>query len=610
MDKINKIKSSAAEDTLSRRYRRLEIEEIDQLKKQNNHAESWDTIFVAKDFFTSFISNNRFYGKCYLGRFTGSPLEVENKITMQSGIYDSIIKNSIIEDESLVYRCGLIANYLISSHSVLYNINTLTSAGENIFSRIDSIVIGPETGERSVKVFADIDMDIAEYLLTRDIRPLYDQFLAEYKKLCTLDIGYIGGYAAIINTNTIRNSFIDDTTVISGALSISDSCIFGSEDSITSAGSGVNIAESIIGQGCRIDSLAVIHKSIIMEYSTAERQCMISESIIGANSAIGGGEITSALVGPFTAAHHGSLLIACIWPKGRGNIGYGANIGSNHTSRLPDQEIFPGEGMFFGLDTSIKFPADYTMSPYTVISTGTTTLPQRVEYPFSLITAERSNDILFSFNELIPAWMLSDNIYSIIRNETKYKERNRAQKTGDLNIFRPEIIDMMISARSKLMNVSSIKDIYTELDLAGIGKNFVTENNRLMGIESYTFYIQFYALKELSYRIDRILAEKNSIDNSAIYKEDNNKQWSHALKILNAEKLDAMPLEDNIKKLLDLNRLFLTSLYYSRDKDYTKGNQIINDYAKYHKPTDDDPLIANTREKIKAEQNRLRQIIY
>jgi hypothetical protein len=70
-----------------------------------------------------------------------------------------------------------------------------------------------------------------------------------------------------------------------------------------------------------------------------------------------------------------------------------------------------------------------------------------------------------------------------------------------------------------------------------------------------------------------------------------------------------MSLEDNIKKLLDLNRLFLTSLYYSKDKDYTKGNQIINDYAKYHKPTDDDPLIANTREKIRVEQNRLRQII-
>ncbi|MCL2155433.1 MAG: DUF4954 family protein [Leptospirales bacterium] len=648
LEKIKKIKSLVTENSLSDKYRKLEIEEIDQLKKQNNHAESWDTIFVVKDFFTSFISNNRFYGTCYLGRFTGSPLEVENKITMQSGIYDSIIKNSIIEDESLICRCGLMANYLISSHSVIYNINTLTSNRENIFNSIDSIIIGPESGERSIKIFPDIDIDIAECLLTQDISLIYNQFLTEYKNYCSLYIGYIGENCRIINSSTIANSFIDNTTVVSGALSISDSIIFGSDDSITSIGSGVNITESIIQQGCTIDSIAVIHRSILMEYSSAEKQCFISESIIGSNSVVGGGEISSTIAGPFTGAHHQSLLIACIWPKGRGNIGYGANIGSNHTSRLPDQEILPGEGMFFGLGSSIKFPADYTLSPYTVISTGTTTLPQRVEFPFSLITgqnvhggqnihgrqdaaptdtghgrqdAARTGDsVPLAYNELIPAWMLSDNIYAIIRNEKKYKERNKSPKNSiDFNIFRPEIIDMMIDARSRLKNVSSIKDIYTEFDIDGVGKNYVTENNRIKGIENYTFYIQFYALKELSYRVDRILSEKSSIDNSiidssTIYKEDNNEQWSHALQTLYDEKLNDISLKDmslkeNMEKLLNMNELFLSSLFYSRDKDYVRGNKIISNYAKYHKPTDEDPLIVDIRKKIQIEQEWLKQII-
>jgi hypothetical protein len=220
------------------------------------------------------------------------------------------------------------------------------------------------------------------------------------------------------------------------------------------------------------------------------------------------------------------------------------------------------------------------------------------------------NHIPSSYNELIPAWMLSDNIYAIIRNETKYKQRNKSRKNSiDLNIFRPEIIDMMIIARNRLKNVSVVKEIYTEHDIEGTGKNYVTENNRLKAIESYTFYIQLYALNELSHRIDRVLSEKNSIDNLAVYKEDNNRQWSHALQILHDEKLNSMTLKDNMEKLLNYNELFLSSLFDSKDKDYIRSNKIIGNYAKYHKPTEEDPLIINMRDKIQTEQLRIERII-
>ena len=83
--------------------------------------------------------------------------------------------------------------------------------------------------------------------------------------------------------------------------------------------------------------------------------------------------------------HHQSLLIGAFWPEGKGNIGYGANVGSNHTSKSADQEIWPGEGVFFGLGCSIKFPTNFTAAPYTIVATGVTTLAQKVEFPFSLI---------------------------------------------------------------------------------------------------------------------------------------------------------------------------------------------------------------------------------
>lgn len=76
---------------------------------------------------------------------------------------------------------------------------------------------------------------------------------------------------------------------------------------------------------------------------------------------------------------------AALWFDGKGNIGYGANIGSNHTGRLPDQECIPGEGVFFGLGCNIKYPCNLHNAPYTIVASGTTLLPQRVDMPFSLI---------------------------------------------------------------------------------------------------------------------------------------------------------------------------------------------------------------------------------
>ena len=75
----------------------------------------------------------------------------------------------------------------------------------------------------------------------------------------------------------------------------------------------------------------------------------------------------------FISCHHSSLAL---WFYGKGNIGYGANIGSNHTGRLPDQECIPGEGVFFGLGCNIKYPCNFEKAPYSLIASGITLLPQ------------------------------------------------------------------------------------------------------------------------------------------------------------------------------------------------------------------------------------------
>ena len=81
------------------------------------------------------------------------------------------------------------------------------------------------------------------------------------------------------------------------------------------------------------------------------------------------------------------------------------------------------------------------------------------------------------------------------------------------------------------------------------------------------------------------------------------------MEILHDENLSDMTLKDNMEKLLNMNELFLSSIFNSKDKDRIRGNKIINNYDKYHKPTTEDSLIEDISEKIKIEQKRIERII-
>lgn len=111
--------------------------------------------------------------------------------------------------------------------------------------------------------------------------------------------------------------------------------------------------------------------------------------------------VPAARVHPLRRA---SCTPAAYWPEGRGNVGYGANVGSNHTGKAPDQELWPGEGVFFGLGTSIKFPANFTRSPYSLVATGVVSLPQKMEMPFSLVNVPDRTlpELSPAFNQVFP----------------------------------------------------------------------------------------------------------------------------------------------------------------------------------------------------------------
>ena len=184
------------------------------------------------------------------------------------------------------------------------------------------------------------------------------------------------------------------------------------------------------------------------------------------------------------------------------------------------REPWPGEGTFFGLGVNIKFPSDFTKAPYSILASGVATLPQRCEMPFSLINAraESIEGVSPAFNEILPGWVLSDNIYAVLRNERKFAIRNKATRSRlDYEVFRPQIVDLILAARETLRKAEgclpperansytsggvSIGPVYIDKDIPGLGKNFMKESARVEGLKAYTFYVRLYALKGLHFSL-------------------------------------------------------------------------------------------------------------
>jgi len=535
--------------------------QIRLLEDNGNSSENWSRVKVFRDAALDSVRN------CVLKsdvRIAMTPVEIEGNWV------DPILSNCCLDNVEVLPGCriestNLLRNLHIGEGVVIENCGRLLYEQDSMCGCGVGLELGVETGERNVPSSPCLDTDIASVLsggsdrgeILAVYRTFLDGFLSELR---SRKIGIIGKDCRIQDTSILENCFIGSGVSVLNACAVRNSTVLGGEINPASILDGALVRDSILKWGSRVDSMAIVEKSIVGEASVVEKHGKLTSSFLGPNSVLAEGEITASLAGPFTSSHHQSLLIAARWPGGRGNIGYGANVGSNHTSRLPDQEIRPGEGMFFGLACSVKFPADYSMAPYSIIATGVTALPQRVEFPFSLICEPFSSvdGMQPAFNQIIPGWVLSDNLFAIKRNSEKYRSRNRAkhwEPGGD--VIREETVRMMMSSLQKL-DVQSVKEIYTEADISGLGKNYLTEAHRLKAIETYRFHIRFFTLECLS----------SSPEKLSVFQRD----------FLERE-FPGVSSEELHEIVSDMRDVITESIRKSREKDYSRGCRIIGDYA-------------------------------
>jgi len=613
--------------------RPLKARQIARLKAQGCESSDWSKIYAADGFDSGAISQSRFEGQCVLGRFSAMP-EMVSGVALPSGIHNATLVNCEVGDHAVVRNVGLLANYLICSGAIVISVGEMTASPHPTFGNGVEIALGIETGERTICAFAELDLALATRLVRAparsDLRRAYGEFIGRYLEAIALHKGYVGSGTAIRVCGRLSDVFVGEGAVIEGATAIANATILSNRDESSHVGDGVVIRNSLIQWGCEVTSGALVENSLLIEHSHAERHVKVSHSLLGPNTGAGEGEVTSALLGPFVGFHHQSLLIATFWPEGKGNIGYGANVGSNHTGKAPDQELWPGEGMFFGLGVNIKFPSNFERAPYTIIATGVTTLPQKVEFPFSLInsTAHTFEGVSPAFNEIIPGWCLSDNAYALARNEVKFRDRNRARRTTiTTEVFRPEIIDLIKEARRRLMAVrqktaarSGGPVLYFEKDVAGLGKNYMLETSRVKAIEAYSFCLRFYALRGLYRRLLELeTAGRIGEMGDVLSRPPDTPRWAHELQTLREELLEgagvpycaltsgkggrngelvgaqhAAPLptvRELLVRWIEHHRQYADAVRLSKARDDERGARIIPDYAAIHKPADEDKAV-------------------
>ncbi|CAN0134274.1 unnamed protein product [Ascophyllum nodosum] len=520
--------------TLESHGRGLTAEEIRALQRHGNWATDWSLVRVPEGHIpVERIRGCIFHGAVQLGSLQGAvSLPGGEHCPHPCGVYNSTLAACVVGDGALIKGCSSISRCVIGPGAILLDCGLISCSKPRTpthrgcrFANGLAVKVGPETGGRELACYVTMRLAEAAVAVTdrSSSRAVAEQRVEvdAYAELASCEATVIGAEAVLMSCPRVADAFVG-TKALLQSCTVEEATILSTSEEPSRVRDGSTVTSSLLQEGVSVGAGSIVSDSLLMEHSHVDNHGKLTHSILGPDSGVGAGECHHCLLGPFVGFHHQSLLIAAVWPHGRGNVAYGANVGSNHTSRQADQEIWPGEGVFFGLSSVIKFPANYSESPFSIVASGVACLPQRVAFPFCLINSpERSfMGVPSALNHLRPGWVLTESMYTIVRNEDKYRRRAKARRNRvDWPIFRPSTVRLMADARARLVaagggkeeiyvgdhDVEDVgkKEIYVgDRDVAGLGKNFMTEGSRREGIAAYTLHLRRYALRGLLSRLE------------------------------------------------------------------------------------------------------------
>jgi hypothetical protein len=247
------------------------------------------------------------------------------------------------------------------------------------------------------------------------------------------------------------------------------------------------------------------------------------------------------------------------------------------------------------------------------LASGITTLPQKVRFPFSLINApaRQFSHISPAVNEIIPGWLLSDNLYALKRSETKFMARNCARRQSfEYRVIRPQTIELMRDACRRLENIFEVKEVYTDRDIDGLGKNYLWENLRISAVGVYRFFIRLYALQSLKDHLQELIQSQTRVDLKALLTESGaSLDWEYARSLLSTD-LRVTDVRQALSELPEMLEQVGNDVARSKAKDDERGIRIIDDYAQVHVPAASDPCVTQTWADVRKQQQEVNDLLH
>jgi hypothetical protein len=202
-------------------------------------------------------------------------------------------------------------------------------------------------------------------------------------------------------------------------------------------------------------------------------------------------------------------------------------------------------------------------------------------------------------------------MYMLKRNEGKYKKRNKARRTTFVfDVFRPDTVGKMIRARNRLEAVEQVKPVYTGGDVAGLGRNYLNEEKRLEAIETYGYFIEYYALCGLKIRIDGWIRENPSADIVRLCEEPSAEpEWEFQRALLEDEGYGERGIEENLRRLAAMQETIAQATEDSKEKDDARGRRILPDYGDVHRPAAEDGFVREIRKETETMKREIEAII-
>lgn len=477
-------------------WRKLNSDEIDRLMKNGNWAEDWNALFIAKEFNLDQIKNNKFYGLVRIGRIQNQGIE-HHGLKLPIGITNSLIMSCDIGDNSAIHNVHYLAHYIVGDRCLLFNIdeiyttdtakfgNGIIKKGETEDNRV-WISLMNEAGGRSILSFNGVNTaDAYLWAKYRDDKKLQKNLIKLIQDTFDHHRGYygiIGSQTVIKNSRSLKDVKIGEFGLIRGINKLENITINSSQDEPTLIGESVDLKDGIIGYGCNVSSGSKAERFILGNNANLKYGARLFDTFLGDNSTISCCEVLNNLIFPAHEQHHNNSFLIATLIMGQSNLAAGATIGSNHNSRANDNEIQAGRGFWPGLCSSVKHYSRF--ASYVLLAKADYPHELDILLPFSLVNNNISNDQL----EVMPAYWWLYNMYALVRNTWKFKNRDKRKNFSqhiEFDFLAPDTIEEIIksrqllkiwTAKARLFQQGKSIDAFSEDDLIELGTDLLSHN--------------------------------------------------------------------------------------------------------------------------------------